>query len=281
MFIIRLISFLILLAGLVAVAAGGWLLLGNKLTIPESALFGAPTELVEQTLPPAEPVAGARSFPEIVSEAAEAIEAPENPLSLGKVSPPSISSKSEGFQVQMMPNARGFGAPAADPLDAMKEVPIAYSAPEKAQFARSFEVTVAIDGTGSGSAVDALPSGTRQIEDTALVTEKVSVSISGSSFDIESLSQDPQILSDQAKNVWRWKVTPRAVGNQELAVDIYGFKDDAAVPIRTYSGQVNIEVSAVGQVIALAEQANPVAVFLGGVGSVLAGFFGFIRLFRS
>lgn len=252
MIIFRLLSLVFLLAGLVVVVGGGWLLMGNKLVIPENAAFGPQAEAVERVLP---------------AEASAPAASSEAPASDGT------------FRPQMMPNARTFAT--ADPISDMREVPIAYAAPEQAQFARAFEVTVAIDATGDDSAADVLPGDTRQVEDMALVTEKVRASISGSAFDITPISPETQIISDQTENIWRWKAVPRSTGQQELVVELFGFRGDDAVPIRTYRDSVSIEVSRVGQVIALAEQANPIAVFLGGVGSVLAGFFGFVRFFRS
>lgn len=272
MFIIRLISFILFLAGLAVVAAGGWLLMGNRLEIPANPMFGPQAEMVERTLP-ADGIAPAAAPIE-----ADSAETAAEPKGKSSGAPTASSKASDGFQVQMLPSSRGFST--ADPLDDLREVPIAYAAPEKAQFARPFEVTVAIDATEEADPAAVLPSGTRQVEDTARVTEKVRATISGAAFDIETITPDTQIISDQAVNVWRWKVTPRNAGSQELVVELFGFRGEDALPIRTYRDSVTIEVTRVGQVIALAEQANPVAVFLGGVGSVLAGFFGFVRLFR-
>lgn len=266
MIIFRLLSLFFTMCGLAVVVTAAWLLMGNKLEIPDSEVFGDTPDIVERYLPTeprqeasagAAPLPSARGFGSSASGASD-----------------------EAFSPQMMPAARSAQADAGGVADTMREVPIAYAAPQSAQFARPFDVSIAIDATGDDTAADALPSGSEITEDTALVTERLRASISGSAFNIEALSPEIQRLSSTTENVWRWRVTPREAGEQELAVELFGFDGEDALPIRTYRDTVAVEVTRVGQAIAIAEDANPIAMLLGGIGSVLAGFFGFVGFFR-
>ncbi len=266
MIIFRLLSLFFTLCGLAVVVTAAWLLMGNRLEIPDSDVFGDKPDIIERYLP-TEPRREA------------AVRAAPMPSARGFGT--SSGTADEAFSPQMMPGARSTEAAATSVADTMREVPIAYAAPQSAQFARPFDVSIAIDGTGDDSAADALPSGSEITEDTALVTERVRASISGSAFNIEALSPEIQKLSPMTENVWRWRVTPREAGEQELAVELFGFDGEDALPIRTYRDTVSVEVTRVGQAIAIAEDANPIAMLLGGIGSVLAGFFGFVGFFRK
>ncbi len=52
------------------------------------------------------------------------------------------------------------------------------------------------------------------------------------------------------------------------------------MPLRTFHNTVTVQVTGINRAIAFADQANPLAVFLGGIGSVLAGLFGAIKFVR-
>ncbi|MEO1100796.1 MAG: hypothetical protein AAFW65_03025 [Pseudomonadota bacterium] len=266
MIIFRLLSLFFTMCGLAVVITAAWLLMGNKLEIPDSEVFGESPDIVERYLP---------------TEPRREAAAGAAPMASARGFGSSSGAGDEAFSPQMMPAARSAEAAATNVADTMREVPIAYAAPQSAQFARPFDVSIAIDATGDDTAADALPSGSEITEDTALVTERLRASISGSAFNIEALSPEIQKLSSTTENVWRWRVTPREAGEQELAVELFGFDGEDALPIRTYRDTVAVEVTRVGQAIAIAEDANPIAMLLGGIGSVLAGFFGFVGFFRK
>lgn len=255
MIILRLLSLIFTLSGLAVLVTAVWLLMGNELTIPDSGVFGEQPEAVTQELaevpaPPAQ--AAARS-----------------------VMPPA----DEMFTAQTMPSVAAPPEPTV--FDTMRTVPIAYEAPERAQFARAFEVTVVVDATGDDTAADALDGTGQVIEGKAQVTDRVRVSVTGAAFDLEGQSPEIQVLSPMTENIWRWKATARQAGEQDLAVEIFALDGDDALPVRTYRGKISIEVTRLGQAIQLAQDANPIAMLLGGVGSALAGFFGFVGFFRK
>ncbi|MEL7111661.1 MAG: hypothetical protein AAGK93_01825, partial [Pseudomonadota bacterium] len=52
------------------------------------------------------------------------------------------------------------------------------------------------------------------------------------------------------------------------------------LPLRTFRDSVEVEVSRIGQAIALAQSISPITVVAGGIGSMLAGMFGFVGFFR-
>jgi hypothetical protein len=51
------------------------------------------------------------------------------------------------------------------------------------------------------------------------------------------------------------------------------------VPLRTFRDTVTVEVSGINRAIAFADQANPLFVLLGGLGSAVAGLIGVFRFF--
>lgn len=162
------------------------------------------------------------------------------------------------------------------------QVPVAYEAPKTVAFGRSFNVTFAIDGTGGESAANALPGKDDNIvEDTAKISDRLKALLVGSDFEIELLSPETQRLSLLTENVWRWRVTPQSEGEHALTLELYALDGDEAVPVRTFSDEVIVSVSTLQRVLGAADNANPLMVLLGGIGSAIGGFFGFFRFFRK
>jgi hypothetical protein len=62
-----------------------------------------------------------------------------------------------------------------------------------------------------------------------------------------------------------------------LVFEIYAIDEDAVVPLRTFRDTVTVQVSGINRAIAFADQANPLFVLLGGLGSAIAGLIGVIR----
>ncbi|MCR9195301.1 MAG: hypothetical protein NXH88_11245, partial [Hyphomonas sp.] len=56
--------------------------------------------------------------------------------------------------------------------------------------------------------------------------------------------------------------------------------DGQALPLRTFRDEVEVNVSRIGQAIAIAKSVSPITVVAGGIGSLLAGLFGFVGFFR-
>ncbi|MEZ6001435.1 hypothetical protein [Hyphomonas sp.] len=171
-------------------------------------------------------------------------------------------------------------APSDSFLENLKTVPVAHETPAAAEYKRPFEAVLAIDATGDSTAVDALPGHGNISEGTAQVSKTVEARLSGSGFAIKAMTPEQQTISPLTENTWRWSVTPLTAGNQELTFDIYAIDDGPAVPLRTFHNTVTVKVTGLNRAIAFADQANPLAVFLGGVGSVLAGLFGAIKFVR-
>jgi hypothetical protein len=152
-------------------------------------------------------------------------------------------------------------------LENLKTVPVAHETPSAAEYKRPFEAVLAIDATGDSTAVDALPGHGNISEGTAQVSKTVEARLSGSGFAIKAMTPEQQTISPLTENTWRWSVTPLTAGNQELTFDIYAIDDGPAVPLRTFHNTVTVKVTGLNRAIAFADQANPLAVFLGGVGS--------------
>ena len=141
-------------------------------------------------------------------------------------------------------------------------------------------MTVALDATGDDSATDSLP-GTGNIgEGEAQVSDTVQAVVSGEAFRVEAITPNVQRISPLTENVWRWRVTPTAVGNQDLVIELFALMGDEALPLRTFRDSVEVKVSRIGQAVAFAQSISPITVVAGGIGSMLAGMFGFIGFFR-
>lgn len=162
-------------------------------------------------------------------------------------------------------------------IDTLKTVPVAHETPASAEYKRPFNVTFAIDATGDSTAVDALPGRGVIEEGTARVSDRVEVRLSGASFQIEQTSPPVQSLSPLTENTWRWSVMPLTAGDHDLTFEIFAVDADEVVPLRTYRDTVTVRVSGLNRAIAFADQANPLFVLLGGLGSILAGILGVAR----
>lgn len=169
-----------------------------------------------------------------------------------------------------------------NPLEGLQTVPIAHETPNRAKFGLPFDVTVAIDATGDDTAVDALPGTGNIVEGTAQVSATVMAALSGETFMIEAVTPTTQTVSPLTENVWRWRVTPTETGAHDLVVELFALSETgAAMPVRTFRDKVEVQVSRVGQVISVVDSFSPIAVVIGGIGSLLGGLFGAIRLFRK
>jgi hypothetical protein len=246
----RLISLILLIGGAAALVFGGMRFLDAP-GAPETAA------IPEQPAPPPPP---------------EVFEKTSSDPQAFKIKPPSLDGDGDTF---------GVATTTADIMATLKSVPIAHETPRKAKFGRPFEVTVAVDATGDDTAADALPGRGTIVEGTAQISASVQATVSGEMFDIEPITPTVQRISPLTENVWRWKVTPQQTGQQSLVIELFALAGDEALPIQTFRDQIDVEVSRVGQVIAVANSVSPVAMVLGGIGSLLAGLFGVARFFRG
>ncbi len=172
-------------------------------------------------------------------------------------------------------------ATAAPPsfIDSLKTVPIAHETPRSAEYKRPFDVTFAIDATGDDTAADAMPG--RGVIETgdAQVSDEVEVRLSGANFTIIATSPPVQSLSPLTENTWRWSVMPLTAGSHDLVFEVFALAGDNTVPLRTFRDTVTVKVTGLNRAIAFADQANPLFVLLGGLGSAIAGLFGAIKFF--
>lgn len=179
------------------------------------------------------------------------------------------------------PLAQPMSSTQSEIASTLRTVPIAHETPDRAVIGKPFDVTLAIDGTGSGSAADALPGRGNIVEAEAEVAPEVRAVLAGTDFDIELLSPAEQALSPTVKNTWRWKATPLSAGALDLTIEIYALQGARAMPVRTYRDTIVVEVSRFRQILLFAQDANPLFMVLGGFGSAVAGLFGAARFFRK
>lgn len=211
----------------------------------------------------------------VVSEPVDNMESSSRSLSDSTPLPDFVPSMQENDDAMTVQTANGGF------LDTLKEVPIAHESPTNARFGRAFEVTLAVDGTGGESAADALPGVGRVVESIAMISADVEATLSGDAFEITPVTPMVQSISPLTENVWRWNAVPLEAGTQSLTIEVFALNGDRRLPIRTFRDRVEVRVSAVGQAIALADALSPVAVVIGGIGSLIAGLLGIFRFFRE
>jgi len=194
----------------------------------------------------------------------------------GAAPPPPSRALARESEAVFSTESRLFSA-----ADRLREVPIAHETPDLAVIGEAFEVTLAIDATGAESAARVLPGRGDVVAGSAMVGREAKALLSGANFDIEPLSPDLQALSEFAANTWRWRVTAEAAGPQDLVLDIFAMDGGSALPVHSFRDTVTIQVSTVGRLVRAANEANPLVVLLGGIGSILGGAFGVFRFFRK
>ncbi len=219
-------------------------------------------------------------------EAAKSAPAPSGSIGFdaGSADQPVVASSPRTRDINM-PAAGDdefFGVASAESplMSSLRTVPIAHETPSSARFGQAFTVTLALDATGDSTATDSLPGTGNVVEGEAQISSSVMALVSGQSFDIEAIAPETQLISPLTENVWRWKVTPTAVGSQELVIELFALLDGQALPLRTFRDEVQVDVSRVRQAIAIAKSVSPITVVAGGIGSLLAGLFGFVGFFR-
>jgi hypothetical protein len=250
----------------------------------------APEAAGEAALPAAEPEAQAEARIEAAPEGEESFnfqpmveEAPADAAPMARSMRAEPPSGEEMAAATAPPEAVDIDDPNVTAavsesfIDKLKTVPVAHETPRSAEYKRAFDVTFAIDATGDATAVDALPGRGVVEEGTARVSDRVEVRLSGAAFSITPTSPPVQSLSPLTENTWRWSVSALSAGDHDLTFEIFAVDADEIVPLRTYRDTVTVKVSGLNRAIAFADQANPLFVLLGGLGSILAGVLGVAR----
>ncbi len=304
---LRILSVLLVILGLVVAGFGGAALLEEYAPAEITSTAAAPaSEQVEVSS--MEPGPDEPSF-EVTAAEPEAEmstrSAPEAaPAEATEDAGPALSEEESqfNFQTQMEPEpmARSAAPEMVDSVEApevsamsspapakpsfeetLQTVPTAHETPRSAEYKRAFDVTFAIDATGDSTAADALPGKGLIEEGEAKVSERVEVRLSGANFNIIATSPPVQSLSPLTENTWRWSVTALSAGEHDLTFEVFAIDSDAVTPLRTYRDTVTVKVSGINRAIAFADQANPLFVLLGGLGSALAGLFAAFRFFGN
>ncbi|MBA4227909.1 MAG: hypothetical protein C0456_14905 [Hyphomonas sp.] len=296
----RLISILLVIAGLAAAGLGGAALMERYFPKDEPLATVAPPPPpppapaqsdIPMDPPPPEPEAEAES--EASVESAPVMDDEFNFQPMVEEAPADAAPMARAMRAE--PSAGEEAAAPAPPeavdiddpnvtaavsdsfIDTLKTVPVAHETPASAEYKRAFDVTFAIDATGGESAADALPGRGVIEEGTARVSDRVEVRLSGAAFTIVPASPPVQSLSPLTENTWRWSVTALSAGDHDLTFEIFAVDANEVVPLRTYRDTVTVKVSGLNRAIAFADQANPLFVLLGGLGSILAGVIGVAR----
>lgn len=297
---LRILSVLLVIFGLVAAGLGGAALLEQyapkEMTEAAAPAPASVESAAVEAPPPEEPafeIAAAEPESEISTpsdlESADAarpaisdeesqfnFQTQMDPEPMARPAPPLMSEEGEAPEISAM----SAPAPARSAFEeTLQTVPVAHETPRSAEYKRAFDVTFAIDATGDTTAADALPGRGIIEEGEAKVSERVEVRLSGAAFNIVAASPPVQTLSPLTENIWRWSVTALSAGEHDLAFEIFAIDSDTVTPLRTYRDTVTVKVSGLNRAIAFADQANPLFVLLGGLGSALAGLFAAFRFF--
>ena len=263
---LRLLSVLLLLGGLLVAGYAGSVLMEDYLP-RDTAQLEAAEEIAAMETAPAEPIVRAPMAEN--APAPEAAPRVSRSLSFGD----DLAVGLESADATLQPSStESF-------VESLKSVPVAHETPERAEYKRAFDVTLAIDATGDDTATDALRGQGRIVDTEALVSEKVDVRLTGANFEITPNSPGVQVLSPLTENTWRWSVRPVTAGNHDLVFEIFAIDEDSVVPLRTFRDTVTVEVSGLNRAVAFADQANPLFVLLGGIGSAIGGLVGLARFF--
>jgi hypothetical protein len=124
----------------------------------------------------------------------------------------------------------------------LEEGLVAYNPPAQARVQEDFELTVRVQrGTATVSpSLTALP-GTPQV-----TTEKLPVGtymradLRGAGFDVESLSDELQLVDGVTE--WAWRVTPQDDGLKTLRLTLVVVLDDLPLSNRTFDRSINVDV---------------------------------------
>lgn len=206
-------------------------------------------------------------------------ETPEPPV-MSAPPPPGSQPLMPGSEPGDEPIVRTQSSTETAFLAQLRRLPIAHEAPTEARFGAAFPVTLAIDATGADSAVGALAGSGNIIQGEARLGSQARARLVGAGFDIEALSPEDQAISTLTANTWRWSVTPREAGQHDLVMEIFALEGGLVMPVRTYRETITVEVSTLRQAIDFAQSANPLAMLLGGIGSVIGGLATAARFFR-
>lgn len=285
----RFISVLFLLLGLVAAAYGGARLAGIDLS-PYGlgpAPVSTPAPVAIEAPPPPPP----SSSPRAVLEEAAPLETVQ-PATVPDVPSNEASARGANAPEPRFNRALRSAAPAesvreetegrASFIERLYNVPVAYETPKTASYRKPFDVTFAVDATGDSTAVDALPGeDTNIVETSAKISDRIKANLVGGAFEIELQSPDVQRVSLLEENVWRWQVTPIEAGKHTLILELFALEDGEAIPVRTLNDKIEVSVSTFQRAVSFATHANPLFVVLGGIGSAIGGLFGFFRFFAG
>ena len=280
---LRFISILLVLAGLAVAGIGGAALLEEYRPHETMAMDSMPEPVEAMPAPeaametPPEPAAmEAASAPEAVMSApAPEARSTMRTRSLSSGSGTDDMASAEGA----LDTAENFSIEAAGEFDALTDA-LAETTGVAANQTRQSHAEAFMESLQTVPVAHETPKSAEYIvTGEAQVSDRVEARVSGANFEIVPMSPGVQSLSPLTENVWRWSVMPLSAGDHDLVFEIYAIDQDSVVPLRTFRDTVTVQVSGINRAIAFADQANPLFVLLGGLGSAIAGLLGAVKFF--
>lgn len=91
-------------------------------------------------------------------------------------------------------------------------------------------------------------------EDEAITTEQIKISqlmkveLVAKNFDIKAQSEGIQAVKQNAVGVWRWEVTPKALKEQKILIEVYamfflGYNREIPVKLKTFTKSIKVRVT--------------------------------------
>ena len=230
------------------------------------ALIAEPTLADEPRPTPKETV-------ETAVEMAEAVQTAPAPAK-SSIIQEDVSLKGEPSAAEAQPTPT-----LAEEILALPTYPLAYETPTAGKINEPFQVTLAIDGTGDTTAVDALPGEEMIIENTAQLSRVVEATLSGAAFDIKLTSKDRQMLSPLRESIWRWSVTPLREGSHNLFLDVHAvLGNDESVLLDSFADQISVTVSAPKKASFLGLSPEDIRTYVGIIAGLFSAILGGIAL---
>ncbi len=162
---------------------------------------------------------------------------------------------------------------------------VAYNRPPAtAALGRAIDVSLVIDATGAGRATESLEGFSGEVvEREVALSETVLAQLTGTGFEIQSVSIARQNLSERIVNRWQWRIIPTEPGAHVLILELFGYAAGSldAEPLDAYRDEIRVEVRPVDRWLGWASALQPVFGLIAGLaGAGSAGLAG-VRFLRS
>lgn len=111
---------------------------------------------------------------------------------------------------------------------------------------------------------------TPRIEQTIPVSPKLRANISGTGFEIQTITPEQQNLSSVEITSWNWLLTPKISGKLPINISIYALDEGEFTQLKTFSATINVSVQKNGFWNAFWGLINPTVAFLASLAGIIS-----------